>query len=50
VTLQNAPDYLALPNTICAGGSWIAPKSLIKAKDWSGIEKLAFEAAQLTGH
>ncbi len=47
VTLQNAPDYLALPNTICAGGSWVAPKSLIKVKDWRGIERLASEAARL---
>ncbi len=47
VTLQNAPAYLALPNTICAGGSWVAPKSLIMAKDWGGITKLAAEASRL---
>ncbi|HUG60212.1 MAG TPA: bifunctional 4-hydroxy-2-oxoglutarate aldolase/2-dehydro-3-deoxy-phosphogluconate aldolase, partial [Methylomirabilota bacterium] len=25
VTLENARDYLKLPNVICVGGSWVAP-------------------------
>jgi len=29
------------------GGSWMAPKKLIEAKDWAGIEALAREAAGL---
>jgi 2-dehydro-3-deoxyphosphogluconate aldolase/(4S)-4-hydroxy-2-oxoglutarate aldolase len=29
------------------GGSWIAPADKIKARDWSGIEALAREAAAL---
>lgn len=48
VSLKNAPDYLSLPNTICAGGSWVAPKELVAARDWAGIEALAAEAAALT--
>lgn len=47
VTLKNARDYLSLPNTLCVGGSWVAPKELIKAGDWAGIEALAREAAAL---
>jgi len=47
VTLQNAPDYLALPNILCAGGSWVAPKNLLAKLDWGGIEVLAREASQL---
>lgn len=47
VTLQNAPDYLALPNILCAGGSWVAPKNLLAKWDWGGIEVLAREASQL---
>lgn len=47
VTLQNAPDYLALQNTICAGGSWVAPKNLVANGDWNGIEALAREASHL---
>ena len=35
VSLANAPDYLALANTICVGGSWVAPKWLVQAADWA---------------
>lgn len=48
VTPGNAPDYLALSNTICVGGSWVAPKNLVEAGDWAGIEALAREAATLS--
>jgi 2-dehydro-3-deoxyphosphogluconate aldolase/(4S)-4-hydroxy-2-oxoglutarate aldolase len=47
VTLQNAPDYLGLPNTLCVGGSWVAPKDRVDAGDWDTIEALAAEAAAL---
>ena len=47
VTLKNAPDYLGLPNVLCVGGSWIAPKAMMLAGDWAGIEALAREAAGL---
>ena len=43
----NARDYLKLKNVITIGGSWMAPKKLIAAKDWAGIESLAREAANL---
>jgi len=48
VTPENAPAYLALPNVVCAGGSWVAPNSLVAAGDWAGVEALARAAAQLT--
>ncbi len=47
VSLKNARDYLSLPNVVCVGGSWVAPKELIAAGDWEGITKLAAEAAAL---
>ncbi len=47
VSPANAKDYLALPNVICAGGSWVAPKDAVAAGDWDKIEILAREAAQL---
>ncbi|MGR3290060.1 MAG: bifunctional 4-hydroxy-2-oxoglutarate aldolase/2-dehydro-3-deoxy-phosphogluconate aldolase [Paracoccaceae bacterium] len=47
VTPQNAPEYLALANTLCVGGSWVAPKSLVQAGDWAAIEELARLAALL---
>jgi len=49
VTLKNARDYLALSNTLCVGGSWVAPPAMVAARDWAGIEVLAREAAALTG-
>lgn len=47
ISLANARDYLALPNTMCVGGSWVAPGDLVAAGDWAGIEALAREAAAL---
>lgn len=47
VTPENAKAYLALPNTLCVGGSWVAPTDLIDARDWAGIEALARSAASL---
>ncbi len=47
VSLANAPEYLALPNTICVGGSWVAPKDAVLARDWARITDLAREAARL---
>ena len=47
VSLANAPDYLALKNVACAGGSWVAPDAKVQAGDWAGIEALAREAAAL---
>lgn len=39
--------YLALPNVLCVGGSWMAPADKIKAGDWAGIEALARQAAAM---
>ena len=47
VTPDNATSYLSLPNVICAGGSWVAPKDMVERGDWAGIETLAREAAAL---
>ena len=47
VSLANATDYLNLSNTLCVGGSWVAPKELVAKGDWKAIEELAREAAAL---
>ncbi|MBR1870887.1 MAG: bifunctional 4-hydroxy-2-oxoglutarate aldolase/2-dehydro-3-deoxy-phosphogluconate aldolase [Kiritimatiellae bacterium] len=47
VKLSNVNDYFAVPEIICVGGTWIAPKDAIKANDWAAIEKLASDAAAL---
>lgn len=43
----NAPDYLALPNVRCVGGSWIVPDHSLAQGDWDGIRALAQAAAGL---
>jgi 2-dehydro-3-deoxyphosphogluconate aldolase/(4S)-4-hydroxy-2-oxoglutarate aldolase len=48
VSLKNARDYLALSNTLCVGGSWVAPKDKVQARDWDAITALAVEAAALS--
>ncbi|MGA2839920.1 MAG: bifunctional 4-hydroxy-2-oxoglutarate aldolase/2-dehydro-3-deoxy-phosphogluconate aldolase [Steroidobacteraceae bacterium] len=47
ITRASAPDYLELPNVVCVGGSWIAPRAMLAAGDWAGIEALARDAAGL---
>src|SRR5437588_6000971 len=46
VTAANAPDYLALPNVGCVGGSWLTPQAAVKAGDWEKITELALEASR----
>ncbi|MEV6230642.1 bifunctional 4-hydroxy-2-oxoglutarate aldolase/2-dehydro-3-deoxy-phosphogluconate aldolase [Saccharopolyspora shandongensis] len=47
ISSQTAPNYLALPNVGCVGGSWLAPKDVLAAGDWAQIEQLARDAAAL---
>ena len=47
VTENNAKDYLSLPNVVCVGGSWVAPKAAVEAGDWDKITALAAGAAKL---
>uniref|UniRef100_A0AAU2AH37 2-dehydro-3-deoxy-phosphogluconate aldolase n=1 Tax=Streptomyces sp. NBC_00093 TaxID=2975649 RepID=A0AAU2AH37_9ACTN len=43
----NAPEYLALPNVACVGGSWMLPADAIASRDWGRVEALARQAAGL---
>nr|WP_315226351.1 bifunctional 4-hydroxy-2-oxoglutarate aldolase/2-dehydro-3-deoxy-phosphogluconate aldolase [uncultured Albidiferax sp.] len=47
VTLQNAPEFLALPNVVCVGGSWIVPTDAMLAGDWGRITQLCLDTAAL---
>lgn len=47
VTPDNAPRYLGLSNTLCVGGSWVAPKDRMQAGDWDAITELARTAVAL---
>jgi 2-dehydro-3-deoxyphosphogluconate aldolase / (4S)-4-hydroxy-2-oxoglutarate aldolase len=44
----SAPEYLALPNVGCVGGSWMLPKDAVADRDWGRVEALAREAAGLS--
>jgi len=41
ITAATAPEFLALPNVACVGGSWLTPKDAIATGDWSRITTLA---------
>lgn len=47
LTLANAPEFLALPNVQCVGGSWLTPVDAMVSGDWVRITQLAKEASQL---
>ncbi|SOZ20657.1 multifunctional: 2-keto-3-deoxygluconate 6-phosphate aldolase; 2-keto-4-hydroxyglutarate aldolase; oxaloacetate decarboxylase [Cupriavidus taiwanensis] len=42
-----APSYLALPNVVCVGGSWVVPKDAVAGGDWGRIRALAEQARGL---
>ncbi len=48
VTLQNAPDFLALPNVVCVGGSWVVPADAFAQGDWARVTQLASDTQSLT--
>lgn len=48
ITPITAPNYLALPNVRCVGGSWLTPFDAVRAGDWTRITQLA-RAAQALG-
>lgn len=47
ISVATAPNYLALPNVVCVGGTWMLDKQLIANKDWQAIEELARQASQI---
>ena len=44
---DNVGDYLAVPEIVCCGGTWLVPKDALSAGDWAAIGKLAAEAAAI---
>ncbi len=47
ITRANAAEFLAQPNVLCVGGSWLAPRELVDAGNWGAIEELALDASSL---
>ncbi|WP_148253039.1 bifunctional 4-hydroxy-2-oxoglutarate aldolase/2-dehydro-3-deoxy-phosphogluconate aldolase [Aidingimonas lacisalsi] len=50
ISVDNAQDYLSLPNVMCVGGSWLTPQALVDAEDWDGIRELARQASERFHH
>lgn len=47
ITAVTAPEFLALSNVACVGGSWLTPKEAVVKGDWDTITRLAREATAL---
>ncbi len=47
VSMKNLASYLEWPEVLAVGGSWLATRDLIKAKDWDAISRNCEEAASL---
>ncbi len=47
ITVETAPQFLALPNVKVCGGSWLTPADAVAGKDWARITQLAREASRL---
>ncbi len=44
ININNVRDYLALPNVVCCGGSWLVSNTIVENKNWSEITNLANQA------
>lgn len=47
VTVETAPQFLALPNVPVCGGTWLTPADAVAAKNWVHITRLAKEASAI---
>lgn len=41
LTIDSFPEFLALPNVACVGGTWLVPAAAVEAKDWQAITDIA---------
>ena len=48
VSAANALEFLALPNVVCVGGSWLTPSDVLARGNWAQVTALAFQASRLT--
>ena len=47
ISESNAAEFLAQPNVLCIGGSWMLDKTWIAAGDWARVRETAARAAQI---
>lgn len=45
ITFDTFRDYLRLPNVVCVGGTWLAPKDAVDGGQWGQVEALARAAS-----
>ena len=50
ISPANAESYLVEPSVLALGGSWLAPRNLVRSRDWAALTALAREAAGLVSH
>lgn len=48
ITVETAPQYLALSNVLVVGGSWLTPADAIARGEWSKITELARQASAIS--
>jgi 2-dehydro-3-deoxyphosphogluconate aldolase / (4S)-4-hydroxy-2-oxoglutarate aldolase len=49
IKAETVREILSLPNVFALGGTWLTPADTVRDRHWSEIERLAREAAALTG-
>ncbi|OKO99770.1 bifunctional 4-hydroxy-2-oxoglutarate aldolase/2-dehydro-3-deoxy-phosphogluconate aldolase [Xenorhabdus eapokensis] len=47
ISVENIRNYLAIPQIVACGGSWMVSPQLIRDKEWKKVGKLAREAVKL---
>jgi len=47
IEAATAPQFLALPNVACVGGSWLTPRALLEAGEFHRVTALAVQAVAL---
>jgi 2-dehydro-3-deoxyphosphogluconate aldolase/(4S)-4-hydroxy-2-oxoglutarate aldolase len=47
IDVEKAKRYLALPNVVCVGGSWLVPRDAVRQGNWARITGLARATAEL---
>ncbi len=47
ISESNAAEFLAQPNVLCIGGSWMVPKDWLAAGDWARVRESAARAAAI---
>jgi 2-dehydro-3-deoxyphosphogluconate aldolase / (4S)-4-hydroxy-2-oxoglutarate aldolase len=50
ISEANAAEFLAQPNVICVGGSWMVPQAWLAAGEWHKVREASANAAGIVKH